>query len=208
MSRLMSVLCLVVALGGCERAADAPVKAEVAPRDMGGAGAQDMSRDISEDISEDMSKDVLDAGGDEGGLGAFGVSGVGEGRGGVGREEALRRATVLPVPKGATVRVEEVEAQGALSEEVLARVARRSRVWLLQCYAAGLARQPELAGVLGIKVVVGVEGRVVSARREAEEGGITDEGLARCVLGEAYRWEFPRPTSGIVAARYTLRFER
>jgi hypothetical protein len=28
------------------------------------------------------------------------------------------------------------------------------------------------------------------------------------VLGEAYRWEFPRPTSGIVAARYRLVFER
>jgi hypothetical protein len=163
---------------------------------------------MSSDVSQDISSDVLDAGRDEGGLGAFGVSGVGEGRGGVGREEALRRAAVLPVPKGATVHVEAVEAQGALSEEVLARVARRSRVWLLQCYAAGLVRQPELAGVLGLKVVVGVDGRVVSARREAEEGGSMEEELARCVLGEAYRWEFPRPTSGIVAARYRLVFER
>lgn len=196
---------LVCVCVGCEAKAVAPdVAPEAAPdvapdvaasrpaaRDMAASGALDAGAGDA----------AQDAGADVGGLGAFGVSGIGVGGSGPIEPAA---PPLRALPAGFKVELERVEVVGALEQALAERLWRRGRLELASCYAEALERDGGLAGGLVVELVI-VKQRVMQAKLEAP--GVGDEALRRCVAGRMYRWAYPE-APGMVRARHVMRFGR
>lgn len=86
-----------------------------------------------------------------------------------------------------------------------------ARAEVLDCYAAGLARTPDLAGTLTVRVVVEGEpdiGGVISdAGIVAEHSTLTDAALAACIVDAVAAIDLPAPVEGtIVTVHYPYTF--
>jgi hypothetical protein len=169
--------------------------------------------------------DTIDDGRGSGGLG---LSGVGEGGGGVSNSLGLNGLDALghgsgtcdgPAPclghgtggvsrahvsrfKGP--RYSDPQVNGRLAAEVIRRVVRMNDGRYRACYEGGLRTDPSLQGRVTVKFVIDRTGAVALAA----DGGsdIPDEAVRRCVVSSFLSLSFPSPESGAVTVVYPIMF--
>lgn len=141
------------------------------------------------------------------GLGAIDVpgraAGPGSGSGGGfgsgnGRLGGSHRTRAPQLRMGATT------VSGRLPPEVIQRIVRQNYGRFRQCYEQGLGRDPELAGRVAVRFVIGRDGTVV----HAADGGsdLPDPSVVACVTRAYQSLSFPEPEGGIVTVVYPIVF--
>jgi hypothetical protein len=166
---------------------------------------------------------------DAGGAGGLGLTGVGEGGGGLfegigmgaigtighgsglgdgqdfgnGHSKGILRGTHVAKAPG-TVRVGTATVGGHLPPEVIQRIVRQNFGRFKLCYENGLRTSPNLQGRVAVNFVIGRDGEV----SQAQSGGsdLPDPGVVSCVVRAFYGLSFPHPESGIVTVSYPIVF--
>jgi hypothetical protein len=107
------------------------------------------------------------------------------------------------------------KARGKLPPEVVQKIIKAGFPSMAQCYAAGLARTPGLAGTVNVRFVIDVDGHVSEAAESTEAPtGTTqfdamasskptaavsrfpDAEVTKCVVAEFANLKFPKPEGG------------
>lgn len=94
--------------------------------------------------------------------------------------------------------------QPALSNDQIRDVIRAHPNEVQACYQQALARDPNRGGRVLVAFVIGTDGRVT--RSEVRESTLGDAEAERCIAGVVSGLTFPRPSRGIVEARYPFEF--
>lgn len=95
--------------------------------------------------------------------------------------------------------------QGSIDREVVRRVVRANLGAVRRCYETRLAHNPELAGKLVLKWVIGPKGNVTTV--QVASSSTNDAELDRCVSAFVHTWTFPAPAGGgIVMITYPFNF--
>lgn len=148
--------------------------------------------------------------GDVFGHGGLGLSGIGESGGrpegiglgtigtGFGRSGRLGRGANPPrVRTGAT------NVSGRLPPDVIQRIVRRNFGRFRLCYENALRTDPDVAGRISVRFVIGSDGSVSSV---SHTGEIADEAFTSCITRQFHALSFPAPEAGIVTVSYPLVF--
>jgi hypothetical protein len=93
---------------------------------------------------------------------------------------------------------------GRLPPEIVRRILRQHQGRFRTCYQAGLRTNPNLAGRVAARFVIGRDGSVSAVRNGGSD--LPDGGVVSCVVRALYGLSFPRPDAGIVTVVYPLRF--
>jgi hypothetical protein len=160
---------------------------------------------------------------DAGGAGGLGLFGIGEGSGGTGEGVGVGRVGTVGHdinpgnghsfgrPRGghrttvpSMVRVGVPSTNGHLPPEVIQRVVRQNFGRFKACYEGGLRGNPNLAGRVAVRFVIGREGDVSSAANGGSD--LPDAGVVSCVTRAFYGLSFPHPDTGIVTVTYPIVF--
>jgi hypothetical protein len=96
-------------------------------------------------------------------------------------------------------------AGARLPPEMIRDVVRSNSGLFRTCYEAALGRDPSAKGLVTVRFVVGLDGRVTGAR--IVENTLGDCVAARCVRDQYRSLTFPKPQGGQVTVIYPLRFE-
>lgn len=165
--------------------------------------------------------------GDSWGSNGLGLTGIGEGAGGkgvgigingigtcggtvcsgleggfgqsVGRNVPGHKTRVPRMtPDGNTV------VSGHLPAEVVQRIVRQNYGRFRMCYEQGLNRNPNLAGRVAARFVIGRDGAVSNVQNAGSD--MPDSGVVSCVVGAFYGLSFPAPENGIVTVSYPIMF--
>jgi hypothetical protein len=93
---------------------------------------------------------------------------------------------------------------GRLPPEVIQRIVRNNFGRMRACYENGLRRDPNLAGRVSVRFVIGPDGSVTSA----SDGGsaIGDAAVVACTVRAFQSLSFPQPEGGIVTVVYPIIF--
>lgn len=168
--------------------------------------------------------------GESGGMGALGLSGIGEGGGGDGRGIGLGNVGTMgngsgtctsgncqgfgrsggPMGSGykpqgpGKMRPGTTTASGRLPSDVIQRVVRQNFGRFRACYEAGLRNNPNLAGRVAVNFVIGRDGAVGQANNGGSD--LPDGAVVSCVVRAFYGLSFPAPDSGIVTVSYPIAF--
>jgi hypothetical protein len=154
------------------------------------------------------------------GSNGLGLSGIGEGSGGPGEGigvgknlgglgnnlfhgfDSGRKLPGKYVPKNIVMRQGVTNASGRIPPEVIQRVIRQNFGRFRNCYEAGLRNNPNLAGRVAVKFVIGRDGSV----SQASNGGsdLPDSGVVSCIVGAFRGLSFPQPENGIVTVGYSI----
>lgn len=97
------------------------------------------------------------------------------------------------------------QVSGRLPPEVIRRVVQRHMASIRLCYEQGLKRNPELAGKVTVRFVIGPDGSVSTA--SASQSDIGDPAVVACVVQRVRRMAFPQPEGGIVTVSYPFMFK-
>jgi hypothetical protein len=160
--------------------------------------------------------------GEAGGAGGLGLTGIGEGGGGIGEGVGLGRIGTIGhdlsgnsghstgILRGThtghvpIVRVGAVDAHGRIPGEVIQRVVRMNYGKFRGCYEMGLRGNPSLQGRVAVRFIIGNDGAVTSAANGGSD--LPDAGVVSCVTRAFYGLSFPHPDSGIVTVTYPIVF--
>ncbi len=136
------------------------------------------------------------------GLGGLGTMGHGAGTGtGQGYGSGAGRGLGGRTNEGPRVRAAPPEVSGLLSPEAVRRVVLRNLGQVTHCYEQGLASNPNAAGRVVARFVIGASGAVMSA--VVAENSLGQPGVGECVAGAVRRWQFPAPEGGgVVTVSY------
>lgn len=164
--------------------------------------------------------------GDSFGAGGLGLSGIGEGGG--GRGEGIGLGSIGTIGHGAgtgtgqgfgsgsgrlggahrtkppSVRMGGTSVSGRLPPEVIQRIVRQNFGRFRACYEAGLRNNPNLAGRVAVRFVIGRDGSVGSVGNGGSD--LPDGGVVSCVVRAFYGLSFPQPEGGIVTVTYPIIF--
>ncbi|MEZ4393234.1 MAG: AgmX/PglI C-terminal domain-containing protein [Polyangiales bacterium] len=99
-----------------------------------------------------------------------------------------------------TVRAGAPAVSGMLSAEVIRRVVLRNLGQVNRCYTQGLSMNPELAGRVVARFVIGARGEVASSG--VGESSISAPSVGECIAAAVRGWQFPSPQGGIVIVSY------
>jgi TonB family protein len=139
-----------------------------------------------------------------GGIGTMGHgSGTGSGQGyGSGAGRGLRnRGTTGP-----TVRAAPPSVTGLLSPEAIRRVVLRNLGQVNHCYEQGLATNPNIAGRVVIRFVIGGTGTVMGSN--VADNSLPIPSVGECVANAVRRWQFPAPEGGgVVTVNYPFNLQ-
>lgn len=168
---------------------------------------------------------------DAAGAGGLGLTGVGEGGGGIFEGVGLGRdiATIghgsgcrgtngcgdgfgnggVRLSKGhkvttPVVRVGTSQVNGHLPSEVIQRVVRQNFGRFKFCYQDGLRSDPSLQGRVTVRFVIGRDGAISSVQNGGSD--LPNAGVVSCVVRAFYGLSFPAPESGIVTVTYPIVF--
>ena len=169
---------------------------------------------------------------DAAGMGGLGLTGPGQGAGGLGAGVKLGSIGTLGHASGmgdakgfgagAIAKPREhvagtyslvwgggsgTQVNGRLPPESIQRVVRQSFGRLRGCYAAGLEKNPDLEGRVSVKFVIDREGQVALASPWSDTT-LPDASVARCVTRAYQAMTFPKPEGGIVTVVYPVVFTR
>lgn len=160
---------------------------------------------------------------DAAGAGGLGLSGHEEGGGGKGEGIGIDRiGTVgaslggpggfsrgLPQrahkPSAPIVRPQGVTTSGRLPAEVIQRIVRQNFGRYRFCYEQGLRQNPNLAGRVAVKFVIGRDGGVSQVANGGSD--MPDGNVVSCVVRSFYGLSFPQPDNGIVTVTYPIMFQ-
>jgi hypothetical protein len=141
------------------------------------------------------------------GLGTIGTLGpAGSGKPGadviplsVGRLAKGHRTGVPRLREGVT------KISGRLPPDTIQRVVRQNHPRFRLCYEKGLMTNPNLTGRVGVRFVIGADGRVT----HVADGGsdLPDPKVISCVSRAFYDIGFPKPEGGIVTVVYPIVFQ-
>jgi tetratricopeptide (TPR) repeat protein len=121
--------------------------------------------------------------------------GMGSGRGRLGGAHSTQSPQVRP---GA------LQVNGRLPPEVVQRIVRQNFGRFRMCYESGLRQNPNLAGRVGVRFIIGRDGSVAAAGNGGSD--LPDAGVIRCVTEAFQRLSFPQPEGGIVTVIYPIVF--
>jgi hypothetical protein len=123
-------------------------------------------------------------------------------------EAAAARARELGIA-AAKVKLGAPMVQGALSKASIRKVASEHLDAVRECYGAGLALIPDLAGEVTINFVVTGAGKVGAA--VVQMSTVRSSSVGNCIAKAVKTWEFPGPDGGgnvIASLPFTLSRER
>lgn len=162
--------------------------------------------------------------GDAFGAGGLGLSGIGEGGG--GRGEGIGLGNIGTMGHGAgtgtgsgfgsgrgklsgshrvrtpRVRMGATKVNGRLPKEVVRRIVRQNYGRFRLCYEQGLGRNPNLAGRVSVRFVIGRNGAVSNVSNGGSD--LPDSAVVKCVVRAFYGLSFPKPEGGIVTVVYPI----
>jgi hypothetical protein len=165
--------------------------------------------------------------GDAFGSGGLGLSGIGEGGG--GRGEGIGLGNIGTMGHGAgtgtgqgfgsghgrlggshrtkapQVRMGATQVSGRLPPEVIRRIVRQNYGRFRLCYEQGLGRNPNLAGRVTVRFVIGRDGAVSNVSNGGSD--LPDSNVVNCVVKAFYGLSFPKPEGGIVTVQYPIMLE-
>ncbi len=127
-----------------------------------------------------------------GNIGALGHgAGTGSGQGyGAGAGRGLRgRRLSAPL-----VRPAPPEVTGLLSPEAIRRVVLRNLGQIAHCHEQALALQPDAAGRVVVRFIIGPNGSVLGSN--AQQVAYPASAAAQCMANAVRRWQFPTPEGG------------
>jgi len=107
-------------------------------------------------------------------------------------------------PPSSRVRAGAVAVSGRLPPEVVTRILRQNHGRFRRCYEEGLRNNPNLAGRVTTRIVIGRDGAVSVVGNGGSD--LPDGGVVQCVIRSAYGLSFPQPEGGIVTVSYPLLF--
>ena len=140
-----------------------------------------------------------EATGSSSGMGGLGTRGSGAGGGGgIGAGYGGMRSREQTVP---TVRWGTPTVKGALDPMIVKRIFRGHQNELRFCYEAQLQKNPNLQGLVVLKIVIDAGGKVTTAT----SSGVSKE-IEACVTNRVRTWEFPKPQKGIVIVSQPITF--
>jgi hypothetical protein len=161
---------------------------------------------------------------DVAGAGGLALSGAGEGSGRKG--EGIALASIgglghmqgeLPsglrrdlqerphTPAAPVVRPQGITASGKLPADVIQRVVRQNAGRYRFCYEQGLRGNPNLAGRVAVRFVIGHDGSVSSVQNGGSD--MPDGNVISCVVRSFYGMSFPATGDGIVTVTYPILFQ-
>jgi len=123
---------------------------------------------------------------------------VGYALGGIGSAADRTRA----FPRSPTLRQGAVESSAGFPPEVVTRIVRQNFGRFRLCYEDGLRRDPERAGQITTRFVIGRDGSVASATDAGSDLG--DEAVIRCVVTAFGNIRFPVPEQGAVIVKFPI----
>lgn len=138
----------------------------------------------------------------------IGIGTIGDGMGaGLGNLHGFGRGTGLGsrgthstgVPR---MRMGVTQVSGRLPPDVIQRIVRQNLGRFRACYERGLSRNPNLAGRVAVRFVIGRDGSVASVSNGGSD--LPDSGVTSCVINNFYGLSFPQPEGGIVTVVYPL----
>jgi len=117
----------------------------------------------------------------------------------VGRTTRGHRTSVPRLREGVS------QISGRLPPDTIQRVVRQNHSRFRACYEKGLMTNPSLAGRVGVRFVIGRDGRVTNVA----DGGsdLPDPSVVSCVSRAFYDISFPKPEGGIVTVVYPIAFQ-
>jgi hypothetical protein len=140
------------------------------------------------------------------GMGSFDTFGPAGGKPGgdaialsLGRTTRGHRTSVPRLREGVS------QISGRLPPDTIQRVVRQNHPRFRACYEKGLMTNPSLAGRVGVRFVIGRDGRVTNVA----DGGsdLPDASVVSCVSRAFYDISFPKPEGGIVTVVYPIAFQ-
>jgi biopolymer transport protein ExbD len=138
-----------------------------------------------------------------GGLGGLGTRGSGLGGGGSGYGSG---GGVFGDGATGTQFTEDPIILGAIDKDDIEEVIRAHLPQIRYCYQRELTKQPDLAGKVTVKFVIGKSGTVSSASTKATT--LNNEAVESCVTSRFMRMQFPAPVGGgIVIVSYPFLFK-
>ena len=154
------------------------------------------------------------------GSNGLGLSGIGEGSGGPGEGigvgnnigglgnnmfQGFSSSRPLPgkhVPKSIVMRQGGTVASGRIPPEVIQRTIRQNFGKFRMCYENGLRGNPNLAGRVAVRFVIGRDGSVAQSGNGGSD--LPDSGVVNCIVGAFRGLSFPQPEEGIVTVTYSI----
>lgn len=100
------------------------------------------------------------------------------------------------------IRAGAVSVSGLLPPEVVQRVLRSRLGRVRLCYEHGLRNNPDLAGRVAVRFVIGRDGAVSNVRNAGSD--IPDGGVLSCVVRAHYGLSFPQPESGVATVVFPI----
>ena len=168
---------------------------------------------------------------DAAGVGGLGLSGAGEGAGGIADQVELGSIATLGRTAGNGIgqgfgccggRAEPrrqheprfgirwsdggTQVNGRLPPEAIQRIVRQSSGRIRACYTTAILRDPSLEGRVATKFVIDRSGAVALAANV--ENSVADAQVATCVTRAFQSMSFPEPEGGIVTVVYPILFTR
>ena len=143
--------------------------------------------------------------GDIGGLGHGAGTGTGQGFGpGHGFGFSHGRAGGTHQPRSIRMRTPSTTVSGRLPPEVIQRIVRQNYGRFRMCYEQGLTTNPNLEGRVAVRFVIGRDGAVSNAANGGSD--LPNAGVVDCVVRAYYGLSFPSPEGGIVTVVYPIMF--
>jgi TonB family protein len=141
------------------------------------------------------------------GMGSIGTMGHGSGTGtGQGYGSGAGRGLRDRGTRGPTVRAAPPSVTGLLSPDAIRRVVLRNLGQVNHCYEQGLATNPNIAGRVAVRFVIGGTGTVMASN--VSDSSIPVPSVGQCVANAVRRWQFPAPEGGgIVTVNYPFNLQ-
>ncbi len=115
------------------------------------------------------------------------------------------RADMGPRGEGGTTEMgKDAIILGRIDPSLIDAVMKRNAAVFRYCYQRELSRQPELAGKVKMRFVIGEDGSVTSAQTATSNLG--SPAVESCLSGRILRLSFPKPQNGIVVVNYPFLF--
>jgi hypothetical protein len=119
-------------------------------------------------------------------------NGLGNGRGHRTRPPRIR-------PNGTTI------VSGRLPPEVIQRIVRQNYGRFRFCYEQGLVKNPNLAGRVAVRFIIGRDGAVSNAQNGGSD--LPDAQVNGCIIQSFYGLSFPAPEGGVVTVSYPIQLQ-
>ncbi len=135
------------------------------------------------------------------GIGRIGTC-MGTNCGGDGTGNSMGRLGGTYKPHGVSIHQDGITTvSGRLPPEVIQRTVRQNFGRFRQCYESGLRSNPNLAGRVMARFVIGRDGAVSNV---SAGGDLPDATVKSCVASAFYGLSFPTPEGGIVTVSYPI----